>query len=119
MPVPANLVHQTSTTTGTGSLTVAPVNGKQGFSTAFGTGGTDVFDYFISNQSAVEYERGTGHMSSSTVLVRDTVIESTNANAAVSFSAGTKDVVNDVPAAKQVFYGGKLAFYMHALCGGI
>jgi hypothetical protein len=102
MPAPANLVHQTSTTTGTGNLTVAAVNGKQTFSNAFGTGvTTNVFDYFISNQGALEYERGTGHMSNSTTLVRDTVIESTNANAAVSFSAGTKDVVNDVPANRQ------------------
>jgi hypothetical protein len=35
--------------------------------------------------------------------VRDTVIASSNANAAVSFSAGTKDVVNDVPAASQLY----------------
>jgi hypothetical protein len=40
-------------------------------------------------------------MSDATTLVRDTVIQSTNANAAVNFSAGTKDVTNDIPAAKQ------------------
>jgi hypothetical protein len=34
--------------------------------------------------------------------VRDAVIESSNANALVSFTAGTKDVTNDVPAAEQV-----------------
>jgi hypothetical protein len=103
MPSPANLVHMQSASTGTGNLTVAAVNGKQSFGTAFGTGSTtDVFDYFISNQSAAEWERGTGHMSSSTTLVRDTVIESTNSNSAVNFSAGTKDITNDVPAAKQV-----------------
>lgn len=107
MPTPANLVHMQSSTTGTGNLTVAAVNGKQAFGTAFGTGATtDVFDYFISNQGAAEWERGTGHMSNSTTLVRDTVLESTNSNAAVSFSAGTKDVVNDVPAAKQVYLDG-------------
>lgn len=102
MPAPANLVHETSTSTGTGNLTLTAVNGKQGFNTAFGNGApTNVFDYFISNRDAAEWERGTGHMSDATTLVRDTVIESTNANAAVSFSAGTKDVVNDVPASEQ------------------
>lgn len=96
---PATLIHQQSTTTGTGNFTLSTVGGKQGFSTAFGTGATtNVFDYFISNQSASEWERGTGHMSDATTLVRDTVVESTNANAAVSFSAGTKDVCNDFPA---------------------
>jgi hypothetical protein len=102
MPAPANLVHQTSTTTGTGNLTVAAVNGKQSFSDAFGTGGSNVFDYFISNQNAAEWERGTGSMSDATTLVRDTVLESTNSDAAVNFSAGTKDITNDVPAANQV-----------------
>lgn len=102
MPAPANLVHQQSTSTGTGNLTLSAVNGKQSFATAFGSGGTNVFDYFVSNQGAAEWERGTGHITSG-ALVRDTVSESTNANAAVNFSAGTKDVVCDIPAANQVF----------------
>ncbi len=95
----ANLVHQTSSSTGTGNLTLAAVNGKSSFNDAFGTGGTDLFYYFISNRGASEWEVGTGHLSDSTTLVRDTVIESTNANAAVNFSAGTKDVTNAIPAA--------------------
>lgn len=101
MALVANLVHETSTTTGTGSLTLVNVNGKNNFNAAFGTGGSDVFEYFISNQDASEWERGTGSMSDSTTLVRDTVIESTNSNAAVNFSAGTKDVTNDIPALDQ------------------
>lgn len=101
MPEPANLVHETSTTTGTGNFTLVNVNGKNSFSNAFGTGGSNVFDYFISNQGAAEWERGTGHMSDATTLVRDTVLESTNSDAAVNFSAGTKDITNDVPALNQ------------------
>jgi hypothetical protein len=102
MPAPANLVHETTTGTGAANLTVTAVNGKRRFSTAFGTGATtNVFDYFISNRDAAEWERGTGHMSDANTLVRDTVIESSNANALVSFSAGTKDVANDIPAANQ------------------
>lgn len=102
MPAPADLVHESSTTTGTGNFTLAEINGKRRFSSPFGTGGSNVFDYFISNRSAVEWERGTGSMSDANTLVRDTVIASSNADAAVNFSAGLKDVTNDIPAAKQV-----------------
>lgn len=102
MPDPANLVHETSTTTGTGNFTVADANGRQSFNDAFGTGGTDTFDYFISHQSAAEWEYGTGHLSDASTLVRDTVINSSNSDAAVNFSAGTKDVTNDVPASRQI-----------------
>ncbi len=99
--VPGNLVHETSVTTGTGNQTLVAVDGKRTFNTEHSTGGTDVFDYFISNPDAAEWERGTGHMSSSTVLVRDTVIQSSNGDAAVSFTAGTKNVTNDLPSSEQ------------------
>ncbi len=108
MPAPKDLIHETSTTTGTGNLTVAAVNGKVRFSNStygFGTGGTDAFDYFVSNRSAAEWERGTGHMSDADTLVRDTVIASTNSNAAVDFSAGVKDITNDIPAGMQINAG--------------
>lgn len=105
MPAPKDLIHESSTTTGTGDFTVAAVNGKVRFSDStygFGTGGTDVFDYYISSRAQSEWERGTGHMSDANTLVRDTVIESSNSNNAVNFSAGTKDVTNDIPAGEQL-----------------
>lgn len=102
MPAPSDLIHETATSTGTGDFTLVAVNGKRTFNTGFGTGGTDLFDYYISSRDAAEWERGTGHMSDATTLVRDTVLASSNAGAAVSFAAGTKDVTNDIPAAKQV-----------------
>src|SRR5262245_20901970 len=102
MPAPSDLVHEITTSTGTGNLTLANVNGKRSFNTAFGTGGTNVFDYFISHQSAAEWERGTGHLSAASTFVRDTVIASSNSNAAVNFSAGNKDISNDLPAGKQM-----------------
>lgn len=102
MPAIGDLVHQSSTSTGTGNLTIAAVNGKRNFGDVFGTGGTtNVFHYYVSNRNAAEWEYGTGHMSDATTLVRDTVVLSSNANAAVSFSAGTLDVVNDYPASMQ------------------
>jgi hypothetical protein len=103
MPVPANLVHQQSITTGSSNLTLTKVNGKNDFATAFTTGGANVFDYFISNQDAAEWERGTGSMDTTAVMIRGTVIQ-THAGTTdpINFSAGTKDVTNDVPAALQV-----------------
>src|ERR1700704_2045246 len=101
-----DLIHENSTSTGTGNFTTTAVNGKVQFGAAtigFGTGGTtNVFDYFISNRDAAEWERGTGHCSALGTLVRDTVVASSNANTLVNFSAGTKDITNDIPAAQQL-----------------
>jgi hypothetical protein len=106
MAAQADLVHETSTTTGTGNFATSAVNGKQRFSDAgaFGTGATtNVFDYYISNRDAAgEWEHGTGHMSAAGTLVRDTVIAGSNGTSLVSFTAGTKDVTNDVPATEQL-----------------
>jgi hypothetical protein len=108
MPAPKDNVHETTTSTGASDLTLAAVNGRVRFSDStygFGTGGTNVFNYFISHRSAAEWEIGTGHMSDANTLVRDTVIISSNANAAVNFSAGTKDVANDARATEQYVLG--------------
>ena len=94
----ANLVEQKSTTTGTGDMTLTTINGRQPFS-VHGTGATtDVFPYHIWSEAAAEWETGTGHMSDATTLVRDTVLKSSNSNALVSFSAGTKRITNVLPA---------------------
>lgn len=110
-----NLVHQTATSTGSGNFTLAAVNGKQSFATAFSTGSIRQFEYFISNQGAAEWERGVGYMSDSTTLVRNRVIQSSNSNSAVNFTAGTKDVTNDLSATMQ-YPGVALA---HAVLGGL
>lgn len=103
MPSPQDLIHVVSTTTGTGDMTVTAVIRNFSDSDAFGTGTTaDVFDYFGWNDDVPgEWERGTGHMSATNTLVRDTVKASSNGGAAVNWSAGTKHFTNDVPAAKQ------------------
>ena len=99
MPASDNAVFQTTTGTGTGNLTLATVFGFKNFATAFDTGvTTDVFWYMISNPDADEFEIGTGHMSDTTTLVRDTVIEnSLGTTALISFTSGTKEVTSDVP----------------------
>ena len=91
------LVEEIATTTGTGNFTLAAKSARRTFNAGYGTGGTDVFYYFILNRAVDEYEYGTGHMLNATTLVRDTVIKSSNADTLVNFSAGTKDVVSDFP----------------------
>jgi hypothetical protein len=84
-------VSDTSTTTGTGTVTVSgtAVTGYAAFSTV--PNGT-VVDYAIRHQSAAEYETGRGTVVTSTTLSRTNVVTSSNSNALVNFSAGTKSV---------------------------
>jgi len=90
-------VKETSTTTGTGNLTLAgAVSGFQAFSVF---ANNDTFFYAVVHQTAAEWEVGIGtYVSATPALARTTVLESSNADALVSFSAGTKDVFVDMPA---------------------
>lgn len=91
MPLTADRCKETSTTTGTGTLTLAGAVAQfQSFATAFGSGGA-VVQYCIVGVSP-EWEVGTGTFNGTTSLTRDSVLSSSNANALVNFSAGTKDV---------------------------
>lgn len=90
-----NRTEETSSSTGTGDFTLAgAATGKYTFSSSFAIGA--FFPYVITN--GAENEVGIGHLSASTTLVRDRVLRSSNANALVSFSAGTKQVFNDAEA---------------------
>lgn len=107
MAISGNLVFQFTAGTGTGSLTLAsmptdtPPQYFRDFATVFGTGSGNKFYYCARHRAATEFEIGIGYMSDATTMVRDSVIESSNANVAVNFSAGTKDVVGDIPASLQ------------------
>lgn len=85
-------VEDTTTTTGTGNVTLSGTapTGRVTFNAAFGTGPR--FGYVIQSSDESEWETGVGYLSASTTLVRETVSKSSNANAAVNFSAGTKRV---------------------------
>jgi hypothetical protein len=84
-------VKETTTTTGTGNITLAgAVSQFASFSSRYAVG--DPFYYAIVGQSGTEWEVGKGYLSATTTLVRDRVFESSNSDAAVNFSAGTKDV---------------------------
>lgn len=98
MPALADRVKETTTTTGTGAITLlGAVSQFQSFATAFGSSST-VVGYAIVGQSGTEWEVGRGTFNGTTGLTRDTVRSSSNSNGLVSFSAGTKDVFVTVSA---------------------
>ncbi len=97
----ADRVQDTTTTTGTGSVTLSgsPPAGYQSFGAAIGNGNTTY--YTISGGS--EWEVGIGtYNSTGTTLSRDTVLSSSNNGNLVNFSAGTKIVFVTYPAEKSV-----------------
>jgi len=96
-------VKETTTTTGTGALSLGgAVTGFEAFSA--GVGNSNTTYYAISHQTADEWEVGLGTLDGdSSDLTRTTVISSSNSDSAVSLSAGTKDVFCTIPATKLVF----------------
>ena len=96
-------VKVTSTTTGTGAMALgSAVTGFETF--AQGIGNNNTTYYCIFNQGTSEFEVGLGTLDGSSAnLTRTTVISSSNSDAAVNFSAGTKDVFCTLPASKSVF----------------
>ena len=89
-------VKETSTTTGTGTFTLAgAVTGYQTFSAAIGN--TNTCYYTIAGQTSNEWEVGIGTVGAGT-LARTTILASSNAGSVVTFSAGTKDVFVTYPA---------------------
>ena len=96
-------VKETSTTTGTGTLSLAGAEtGYESFVAGIGTGNTTY--YAIELNSAGEYEVGIGTVTDATpdTLSRTTIISSSNSDAAVNFSAGTKNVFCTLPAKRTV-----------------
>ena len=96
-------VKETTTTTGTGTISLAgAVTGFETF--AAGNGNSNTVYYCISHQTAAEFEVGLGTLDGdSSDLARTTVISSSNSDSAVDFSAGTKDVFCTIPASKLIF----------------
>ena len=96
-------VKETSTTTGTGTINLAGAEtGYESFVSGVGTGNTTY--YAIELNSANEWEVGIGTVTDATpdTLSRDTIISSSNGDAAVNFSAGTKNVFCTLPAKKTI-----------------
>jgi len=93
-------VQETSTTTGTGTITLlGAVSGFQSFS-VIGNANTTYYAIVLGS----EWEVGLGtYTSSGTLLSRDTVLESSNSGSLVNFSAGTKNVFVTYPAEEAVY----------------
>jgi hypothetical protein len=98
----ADRVNETTTTTSTGTVTLAgAVSGYQSFAVI---GNANTTYYTIVHQTANEWEVGIGtYTSSGTTLSRDTVLSSSNGGSLVNFSAGTKFVFCDYPAGRAVY----------------
>lgn len=96
--VVADRVKDSTTTTGTGALTLSGTapTGFRAFASVMATG--DTTWYAISSSGGAEWEVGWGTLTASTTLTRDVVYASSNAGALVSLSAGTKDVFITAPA---------------------
>ena len=92
MPRMFDRVKETSTTNGTGAITLAgAANQYVAFSTVCAVGDQNI-PYAIVGQTGAEWEVGLGVYSAANTLTRDLVLASSNANAVVNLSAGTKDV---------------------------
>jgi hypothetical protein len=97
-------VKETSTTTGTGTFSLAgAATGFETFVAGIATGNTTY--YAIFNQGTTEWEVGLGTVTDATpdTLSRTTIYSSSNSDSAVDFAAGTKDVFCTLPASRAVY----------------
>ena len=98
--ITADRVLDSSTSTGTGAFVVSgtPASGYRTFSTVMSVG--DTCYYSIQGQTTSEWEVGLGTYSSANTLTRTTVYSSSNSGSAVTFSAGTKNVMLTMAASR-------------------
>lgn len=95
-----NRVMQTTTTTGTGALTLgSPMSGYNTFAAAFTPDGqvtpADQFYYCI--DAGASFEIGQGHITTTGTLSRDVLVESST-GALLNLAAGDKKVFATIPA---------------------
>ena len=95
-------VKETSTTTGTGTLSLAgAVTGFETFVAGIGNSNTTYYT-IVNEDGAFEVGIGTVTDAGTDTLSRSTILSSSNSDAAVNFAAGTKDVFCTLPASKAV-----------------
>ena len=97
----ADRVRETTTTTGTGNLTLAGAVSKfRTFASVLSS--SDTTYYSIVEQTGTAWEVGVGTFTSPSTLARTTILSSSNGGSAVDFAAGTKDVFITLPAPRTV-----------------
>ena len=95
----ADRVKETTTTTGTGTVTL--LGAATGFQSFAVVGDANTTFYTIASQTGNEWEVGDGtYATTGTTLARTTVLSNSSATqpSALNFSAGTKDVFVTYPA---------------------
>lgn len=116
-------VKETTTTTGTGSLTLAgAMTGFRAFSAVCGTGDTLYYALQAVDGSGAptgDWEVGLGTYSAANTLTRTTILSSSNSGAVVSLSSGTKQVWLDIPAAKYPTGGASGLAWANYLCAAL
>lgn len=102
--VKADRVQETSVTIGTGSVTLAGVYAPSYRTFASQMANGDTCQYLIINEDAAnEWEIGEGsYVTATPALSRTTVLSSSNSNALVSFTSGTKRAAMLPPASAMV-----------------
>ena len=94
-------VKETSTTTGTGTFSLAGAEtGFETFVSGVGTGNTTYYSIVLDGTNEWEVGVGTVTDAATDTLSRDTVISSSNGDALVNFSAGGKTVFCTLPASR-------------------
>ena len=113
----ADRVKETTSTTGTTNYTL--LGAENGFEAFSVIGDTNTTYYCCTD--GVDFEVGIGtYTSSGTVLARTTVLQSSNSDAAVSWSNGTRTIFCTQPAEKAVFLdaSGNMPITNNATVGG-
>lgn len=101
--VVADRVKETTTTTGTGTITLGGAEPNFiTFTSALSDGDTTYYAIVDDTNTAFEVGLGT-FTASGTTLARTTVLASSNSGSAVDLQAGTKEVFINYPAGKSVF----------------
>lgn len=117
-PNPKSNIYELSAWPGAGNLVL---EGSTGFYRKF----RDVFalderfPYGIEDDELPGFENGVGYLSAPTVLVRETVWESSNGDALVAFSASVKRVFCPIPAIQHAANNAKISDRHYAHTQGV